>query len=109
MENCIFCKIARGEVPVQKIYEDEWVVAFPDNAPKTKGHTLVIPKEHHVWFQDLPDELSDKLFRAAKSLASKLKEENGADYVHLSIVGRDVPHVHVHLMPRKMGEQLPAA
>ena len=109
MENCIFCKIANGEIPVQKVYEDDLVLAFPDNKPTTPGHTLLIPKTHYQWFQDLPDELSDHLFRTAKTLAKKLKTENSADYIHLSIVGRDVPHVHVHLMPRKFGERLPAA
>ena len=109
MPDCIFCKIAKGEVPVQKVYEDAWVIAFPDQEPKSKGHTLLIPKEHHAWFQDLPDELSDHLFRSAKSIAKKLREENGADYIHLSIVGTHVPHVHVHLIPRKIGDRLPVA
>lgn len=109
MKNCIFCKIASGEIPTKKIYEDGDVIAFPDREPKTPGHTLLIPKEHHVWFQDLPDKLSDHLFRIAKSIAKELKAKNGADYVHLSIVGKDVPHVHVHLMPRKLGDKLPSA
>lgn len=102
MENCIFCKIAAGEIPVQKVYEDEWVVAFPDREPKSEGHTLLIPKTHHQWFQDMPDEVSDKLFRASKTVAKKLKIAYGADFVRVSIVGTDIPHVHVHLLPQRL-------
>lgn len=107
-ENCIFCKIVAGTIPAQKTYEDENVVAFLDINPKVPGHTILIPKAHYEWFQDLPDEVSDPLFRISKTLAKQLKTERSADYVHLSIVGRDVPHVHLHLMPRKLHEQLPA-
>ena len=109
MENCIFCKIVRGEIPAEKTYEDETAIAFLDIHPKVPGHTLLVPKAHYEWFQDLPDEISNPLFNASKKIAAELKEKMQADYVHLSIVGRDVPHVHIHLMPRKMSEQLPAA
>lgn len=102
MPDCIFCKIGRGEIPAQKTYEDEEVLAFLDIHPKAPGHTLLIPKAHYEWFQELPDDISDHLFRAAKRLASELKSAHGADYVHLSIVGKDVPHVHVHLIPEKL-------
>lgn len=108
MENCIFCKIAKGEIPpgLGKVYEDEKLFAFLDIHPKATGHTLLIPKEHIQWFQDLPDDLSDYLFRVAKKLAKQIKGERGADYIHLSIVGKDVPHVHVHLIPRKLTENV---
>lgn len=99
MDNCIFCKIARKEIPTQAVYEDEEVIAFPDINPKAPGHTLLIPKAHHQWFWELPDDISDHLFRVAKKLAAKLKDDHGADLVRLSIVGTDVPHVHVHLIP----------
>ncbi len=102
MENCIFCKIVAGEIPAQKTFEDDEFIAFLDIHPNAPGHTLLIPKAHHQWFQDLPDDLSDNLFRRAKMLAQKLKSEYSADYIHLSIVGKDVPHVHVHLIPSKM-------
>ena len=109
MENCIFCKIVKGEIPAKKTFEDENAIAILDIHPKASGHTLLIPKEHYEWFQDMPDPVSDPLFRTAKSLAKKLKEETGADYIHLSIVGKDVPHVHIHLIPRTMNDTLPAA
>ena len=109
MENCIFCKIIAGEIPAKKTFEDENAIAVLDIHPKAKGHTLLIPKEHHEWFQDMPDSVSDVLFRTAKKLARQLKSEYGADYIHLSIVGRDVPHVHVHLIPRMLDDTLPTA
>ena len=103
MDNCVFCKIAKGEVPSRKVHhEGDSIVSFPDINPQTPGHTLVIPVEHYTWFQDMPDELSDKLFRASKKIAQQLKTEQGADFVKLKIDGRDVPHVHVHLLPQSL-------
>ena len=101
MPDCIFCKIAKGEVPSTKVYEDDKVVAFYDIHPKAPGHTLLIPKPHFEWFYDLPDEVSDDLFRTAKKLALQLKETHKADFVRLNIVGTDVPHVHLHLLPQR--------
>jgi histidine triad (HIT) family protein len=107
MEDCIFCKIAKGEVPSQKAhYEDDSVVSFLDINQGEPGHTLVIPAEHHRWFYEVPDELSEKLFRVAKHIAEELKREYRADYVRLSIVGVDVPHVHIHLIPKKFSEKV---
>ncbi len=101
METCIFCKIVKGEIPANKIHEDASTLAFLDIHPKAPGHTLLIPKDHHRWFLDMPDTLSDDLFRVAKKLGQKLKEDYRADYVRLGIVGTDVPHVHIHLIPLK--------
>lgn len=107
MDDCIFCKIANGEIPATKVYEDDTVVAFLDIHPKAPGHTLLIPREHHRWFIDMPDSLSDHVFRAAKRVATQLKDEYAADFVRLGIVGTDVPHVHVHLIPQKIHETEP--
>ena len=102
MENCIFCKIAQGDIPSRKIqHAGGAVVSFLDANPKAPGHTLVIPVAHHQWFQDLPDDLSDTLFRAAKKIARELKAEYGADFIKLRIDGLDIPHVHIHLIPSK--------
>ena len=101
-QNCIFCKIASGEVPTKFIYEDEHTVAFPDIHPKAPGHTILIPRKHYRWFIDMPDGESDMLFRAAKNVAKKLKDEHKSDYVRLGMVGKDVPHVHIHLIPQRM-------
>ena len=107
MPDCIFCKIARDEIPSQKAHhEDNTVVSFADVHPVVPGHTLVIPVQHYRWFYDMPDEVSDRLFRAAKKIAIELKEKTGADFVRLSIVGKDVPHVHLHLMPLKFSEKI---
>ena len=106
--NCIFCKIATKEIPAQITYEDDACVAFLDIHPRAPGHTLVIPKDHHQWFIELPDELSDKLFRVSKELGKKLKEEYAADYIRLGIVGIDVPHTHIHLIPLKLSDTVPA-
>jgi histidine triad (HIT) family protein len=107
MDNCIFCKIGRGEISSDKVYEDDTVVAFLDIHPKAPGHTLLIPKAHHRWFIDMPDDLSDAVFRAAKRVAKELKQKYDADFVRLGIVGTDVPHVHVHLIPQKIHETEP--
>jgi histidine triad (HIT) family protein len=108
MTDCIFCKIIAGEIPTHFTYENEFVVAFPDIKPVAPGHTLVIPKAHHQWFYEVPGDVANEWFSAAQMLGLKLKEETGADYVHLSIVGKDVPHAHMHLMPRKLGDKLPS-
>ncbi len=106
MDTCIFCKIAAGAIPSSKVYEDDMLFAFLDIHPVAPGHTLLIPKAHYRWFDELPDGLSDHLFRTAKKLAHDMKQKDGVDYVHLSIVGKDVPHVHVHLIPRAMKESV---
>lgn len=100
MDDCIFCKIARKEIPAEIIFEDDSNIAFLDIHPKALGHTVLIPKDHYRWFIDLPAETYDNLFRAAKKLSQKIKLDYKADYVRLGIVGTDVPHVHVHLVPQ---------
>lgn len=84
------------------LYENEFVVAFPDIHPDAPGHTLVIPKEHHHWFFEVPGEIASEWFSAAQMLALKLKEDHQSDYVELKIMGIDVPHSHIHLIPRKL-------
>lgn len=108
-KDCIFCKIAVHEIPSTVVYEDDAVLAFADIHPVAPGHTLLIPKEHYQWFYEVPDTISDQWFTAAKKLAPKLKAEHGADYVRVSIVGKDVPHAHMHLIPQKISDKTPAA
>lgn len=92
-------------MPSQKAHhEDGDILSFPDHNPVKPGHTLVIPAQHYRWFYELPDDVYQKLFRAAKKIATELKEQYKADYVRLSIVGKDVPHVHVHLIPHKLSD-----
>jgi len=106
MENCIFCKIVKGEIPAAKVYEDEKILAFLDINPVNFGHTLVIPKEHYPTFIDLPDELIKEIFTRAKKLIPAIKQAMNADYVVLSVVGVDVPHFHLHLIPRNFNDGL---
>lgn len=101
MDDCIFCKIVRKEIPAEIVYEDDFSIAFLDIHPKASGHTILIPKKHYRWFTDLPDTLSNNIFLAAKMLGQKLKNNYEADYIELSIVGIDIPHTHIHLIPRK--------
>jgi histidine triad (HIT) family protein len=103
---CVFCKIIAGEIPSYKIYEDEKSCAFLDINPVTKGHTLLIPKEHFQMMVDTPDELISHLYIRAKTLMKIIKKGMNADYVSISVVGVDVPHFHIHLIPRNFNDGL---
>lgn len=100
MENCVFCKIVAGEISAAKVYEDEKVLAFLDINPVNKGHALVIPKAHHQMMADTPDDLVAYIFTTAKKLMKAIKKATKADLVVVSVVGIDVPHFHIHLVPR---------
>lgn len=106
MSDCIFCKIVAGEIPAAKVYEDDKILAFLDINPVTYGHVLVIPKEHHQMITDVPDDLLCYCFIKSKKLMIKIKEAMAADFVVVSVVGIDVPHFHIHLVPRKHGDGL---
>ena len=97
MDN-VFSKIIRGEIPCYKIYEDEKNLAFLDIAPESRGHTLVIPKAEVDKVYELSDEDYDSLFQAVKKVAQRIEKVMGARVV-VKVVGTDVPHAHVHLMP----------
>lgn len=104
MENCIFCKIGKGEIPSDKIYEDEKFLAFLDIKPVSDGHLLIIPKKHIVWMQDASDEIIAEIFKLTKKLMLALKNKLPCDYVQESVVGNEIPHFHVHLIPRHNGD-----
>ena len=106
-ESCIFCKIVKGEIPCSKVYEDEKFLAFLDIQPVSKGHTLLIPKAHYPWMHETPDELLAKTFITTKKLMNIIKDGLHCDYVQVTIVGKDVPHLHIHLMPRYFNDTLP--
>jgi len=103
---CIFCKIVNNELPSHKIYEDEKVLAFLDIAPVNLGHTLLIPKEHFEMMTDTPDELISYLYIRAKQLMKVIKKAMNADYVIVDVIGVDVPHFHIHLIPRNFNDGL---
>src|SRR3989304_3632563 len=107
METCVFCKIANGEISSSKVYEDANFIAFLDIHPVSDGHLLIIPKQHIVWMQDADDETISGIFKLAKKLMRALKNGVGCDYVMISIVGKDVPHFHLHLIPRNFNDGQP--
>ncbi|MDB5254462.1 MAG: hypothetical protein JWL80_528 [Parcubacteria group bacterium] len=100
MDDCTFCKIVRKEIPATIITEDNTVLAFLDIHPVNLGHTLIIPKQHIPYMTDAPDDILSTLYIAAKKLMPVLKESLGAKNVTLTVVGLDVSHFHIHLIPR---------
>ncbi len=107
MENCIFCKIVKGELPSNKVYEDSDFLAFLTIEPVSEGHLLVIPKKHVVWMQEADDEMISGIFKLTKKLMLAMKKGLPCDYVLVSVAGKDVPHFHIHLIPRNMNDNLP--
>ena len=103
-ENCIFCQIVKGEIPSYKLYENKNFLAFLDIKPVSVGHTLIIPKKHSVWMQDADDKTISEIFKLTKKLMLALKKSLKCDYIQVSIVGNEVPHFHVHLIPRYHGD-----
>jgi histidine triad (HIT) family protein len=99
LENCLFCKIASGALPAHKIYEDDYILAFLDLHPIREGHALVIPKEHHVWFEDLPQQLATRITTCAQKIARSMKQLYGVERVAFFYTGIHVPHAHAHLVP----------
>jgi histidine triad (HIT) family protein len=99
MSDSIFTKIIKGEIPAYKIYEDEKTLAFLDIHPVQPGHTLVIPKKQIEFVWDLPEEDYQAVMAAAKKVALHLRDTLGVNYVGERIVGVDVPHAHVQLIP----------
>ncbi|WP_227937858.1 HIT family protein [Alkalihalobacillus deserti] len=104
-QNCVFCKIANGEIPASKIYEDEHVLAFLDISQVTKGHTLVIPKTHQTDLFDLQEETAKHIYSVVPKLASAIKQTYEAEGLNLvnnngEVAGQTVFHYHVHLIPR---------
>lgn len=99
MNDTIFSKIITGDIPSHKIYEDERVLAFLDINPKNEGHTLVIPKKAIRFVWDLEDDDYNYLMLISKKIAKHLRATLPYQYVQMSVVGTDVPHAHVHLIP----------
>ncbi len=106
MNDTIFGKIIRKEIPATIVYEDEQFISFMDINPASKGHVLLVPKTCYIWMADAPDELIASIFIKAKALMIVLKKALSCDYVQLSVVGEEVPHFHIHLIPRLLGENI---
>ena len=106
--NCIFCKIANGEIPSTTLYEDEDFRVILDLGPATRGHALLLPKNHFANLFELDDETAQKAILVAKKMAGKMKDALGADGFNLvqnngEAAGQTVFHFHMHLIPRYAG------
>ena len=109
MADCVFCAIAAGEVPAQRVLSDDDFVAFLDARPVFKGHVLLVPRRHVVTLPDLPAGLRDGFLAAAQRLASAMVAGLGAQgsFVAMNnIVSQSVPHLHCHIVPRTKGDGL---
>ena len=109
MDHCIFCKIAKGEIPSDKVYEDDVVFAFLDIHPRSPGHTMVIPKTHAETMLDLPSEQIGLFFQDVQMLVSIIKKALAPDAFtlgmnHGRVSGQEVDHMHFHIMPRWQGD-----
>ena len=103
--DCIFCKIISKEIPAKILYEDNDSISFLDAFPVAKGHTLVIPKKHFAKIQDMPPDLNQKLFNSVHKMINKVDALEGSTLVAVhngKESGQEVPHVHVHLIPRSV-------
>lgn len=108
-DDCLFCKIATGQIPSHKVYEDKDTLAFLDINPLTRGHTLVIPKAHAARFEDLARPAAERLMGVAHRILPAVTKAVGAPASTLAINngregGQEVPHVHVHIIPRSEGD-----
>lgn len=108
-DNCIFCKLANGVFSTNSIYEDEDFNVILDLGPATKGHALILPKEHYKNLYELPEETAGKVFKLAKKLATEMTQKLGADGFNIvqnnnEVAGQTVFHFHMHLIPRYEGD-----
>jgi histidine triad (HIT) family protein len=104
-ENCIFCKIANGEIPSRTLYEDNDFRVILDLGPATKGHALILPKEHYKNLYEISDDTAAKVLPLAKKMAQKMTDKLGCDGFNLiqnnnEVAGQSVFHFHMHLIPR---------
>lgn len=109
MEDCIFCKIASGQIEAEKIYENDNFFSIADASPVAEGHTLVISKKHFATTMDIPDSLGGELLNAIKNTALVLMKKYSSEGFNIlgnnfEAAGQEVKHFHVHILPRKKGD-----
>ncbi len=112
-ENCIFCKIARGDIPCAAVFESDLLIAFLDISPVNKGHALIVPKAHMETLFDMPEGMGEQVFSAMKQVGAAILSATGAEGMNVLqnnyvAAGQEVPHLHWHLVPRFSGDGLPA-
>lgn len=105
VNDCVFCKILKGEIPSAKVYEDELVLVFLDIAPFNFGHAVVVPKDHHHSVTTLPAEYLARILAVAARVAPAIMRVTGAEGFNLflnngAVAGQVVPHAHLHILPR---------
>ena len=110
-EDCIFCKIANGEIPSKTLYEDGDFRVILDLGPATRGHALILPREHADNLYELPEDTAAKVFVLAKKMATKMTEKLHCDGLNIvqnngEAAGQTVRHFHMHLIPRYEGDQV---
>lgn len=104
-DDCIFCKIANGDIPSKTIYEDEFSRVILDLAPATRGHALILPKEHAANLYELPEDYATKVLLVAKDVAAKMQSKLHCEGLNLvqnngEVAGQTVHHFHLHMIPR---------
>ncbi|HVM59117.1 MAG TPA: HIT domain-containing protein [Candidatus Paceibacterota bacterium] len=97
MEDCVFCRIVKGEIPSYKVYEDEDFLAFLDISPQAPGHAQVIPKRHYRWVWDVPQ--IGRYFELVQKIAKAEQKAFGTEWIIAKIIGDEVPHAHVWVFP----------
>lgn len=107
--NCIFCKIAAGDIPCEKVFEDDVALAFMDIGPLAEGHVLLIPKNHYATIDQMPADEAAAILRHVPSLVRAVQEATGCEGVNVlqnngKAAHQEVPHVHVHIIPRNAGD-----
>lgn len=110
-ENCIFCKLANGDIPTATLYEDDDFRVILDAGPASKGHALILPKEHYKNLYELDDEIAAKALVLAKRMITKLTDVLGCDGYNIvqnngEVAGQTVFHFHIHLIPRYEGDEV---
>lgn len=110
-DNCMFCKIVRGEISSQKVYDDKNFIGILDINPIVMGHTLIISKKHFRNLLDMPISLGSEFLEAIKRVSLKLIEDKKADGINVlsnneNVAGQLVLHTHIHIIPRKKGDGL---
>ena len=103
---CIFCKIIEGEAPAHRVYEDELTMAFLDANPAADGHTLVVPRHHEARIERLPPEIYEAVWASVKRLVPPIEKAMEASASNIDVhngraAGQLIPHVHVHIIPRR--------
>lgn len=102
MNDCIFCQIVAGKIPCYKVYDDKEFLGFLDISPRTRGHSLLIPKKHYRWVWEVPD--FGKYWETALKLTQTMQKALKPYFITYVTHGLEVPHAHIHILPREKQE-----